>query len=351
MRGPFRLGRLGAYGVVCAGLGLLLLAAAAAKGHQLATQPVAELGLLTSRWFLVAVVEFELAFGLWLLMGLYPRWTWRVALLCFVGFAGVSLQKALSGETSCGCFGAVEVDPRLTFLLDVTAAALLLWFQPVQRPGEGHRVSVVRLRAYLAITLLVAPSAGVVMLAYRPTVLSGDAAELAGASLVVLRPERWVGDRFPLLGHIDIGQQFASGKWVVVFYHGDCPDCRRLLLEYKRSVVGGRKPRGGHRVAFVWVRDLGGTAAQRPLRSDGSYVVGSLSDSKDWFISTPAIVCLNDAIVAWAADDREDIGVSMLIDAVASRQSSGGKPGHASAESVLAAVGGKGRLPMGRHFK
>jgi len=61
-------------------LGLLLLIAAALKGHQLATEPVPETGLLTSRWFLIGVVEFELFFGLWLLSGLYPKWTWRAAL-------------------------------------------------------------------------------------------------------------------------------------------------------------------------------------------------------------------------------------------------------------------------------
>jgi hypothetical protein len=48
------------------------------------------------------VVEFELFFGLWLLAGLYPKATSAVTLLCFGGFACVSLYKAISGEATCG---------------------------------------------------------------------------------------------------------------------------------------------------------------------------------------------------------------------------------------------------------
>ena len=118
------------YDVIRIALGLLLLVAAGLKGHQLATEPVAETGLLTSRWFLIAAVEFELVFGLWLLLGLYPRRTWQVALLCFGGFACVSLSKALSGDSSCGCFGKVPVNPWYTLLLDLAAVAALLYRRP-----------------------------------------------------------------------------------------------------------------------------------------------------------------------------------------------------------------------------
>jgi len=65
-------GRLAGYDVVRIVVGFVLLTAAALKGYQLAAGPVAETGLLTSRWFLIGVVEFELFFGLWLLAGPPP---------------------------------------------------------------------------------------------------------------------------------------------------------------------------------------------------------------------------------------------------------------------------------------
>ena len=42
-------------------VGLALLVAAAMKSYALATGPVAVTGLLTSRWALIAAVDFELA--------------------------------------------------------------------------------------------------------------------------------------------------------------------------------------------------------------------------------------------------------------------------------------------------
>ena len=70
-------------------LGSLLLLAAGLKGYQLATEPIFETGLLDSRWFLIAVVEFELFFGLWLLSGVFPKPAWVAAVACFAAFAGV----------------------------------------------------------------------------------------------------------------------------------------------------------------------------------------------------------------------------------------------------------------------
>ncbi len=85
-------------------VGLFLLLAAGLKAYDLATGPIQGAGILQSRWFLIGVVEFELLLGLWLLSGVFPAHAWAVSLGCFACFACVTLHKALSGETSCGCF-------------------------------------------------------------------------------------------------------------------------------------------------------------------------------------------------------------------------------------------------------
>ncbi len=110
------------YDVVRIGLGVLLLTAAALKGHQLATEPVAETGLLTSRWFLIGVVEFELFFGLWLLAGLYPKWTWRATLLCFGGFACVAWPSR----------------PEIGVIRAFSFTSLLVWFCMAVGCSEQH---------------------------------------------------------------------------------------------------------------------------------------------------------------------------------------------------------------------
>lgn len=99
----------------------LLLTAAGLKAYQLATEPTAETSLLTSRWFLLLVVEYELALGLWLIAGLGLMTTRWIAIVSFGAFAGVALVRGLSGADSCGCFGTVAVSPWLALAVDLTA--------------------------------------------------------------------------------------------------------------------------------------------------------------------------------------------------------------------------------------
>jgi hypothetical protein len=117
--------RCGIGTLVPAVLGSVLLTAAALKAHQLAFGSMAESSLFTSRWSLIGLIELELALGLCLLLGLYPRQTRLAALACFTAFGAVSLQQALAGRASCSCFGAVDVRPWYTFLFDVAAVVAL----------------------------------------------------------------------------------------------------------------------------------------------------------------------------------------------------------------------------------
>jgi len=144
------------YDVVRVLLGLLLLTAAGLKGYQLATEPVAGTGLLDSRWFLIGVVEFELLFGLSLLAGVFPKQGWCVALACFACFASVSLAKALSGESSCGGFGQVTVNPWYTFGLDALLVCTL-FFKGVNTHGCALDFGSPRTYA-VASTLCLGPS-------------------------------------------------------------------------------------------------------------------------------------------------------------------------------------------------
>ncbi len=133
----------GGYVVVRMILGGILLVAAGLKAYQLATEPAAEISLMTSRWFLVGVVEFEVLLGLCLIAGVLSKPVWLVTLGCFSVFTCATLYKALTGEASCGCFGSVHVNPWYTLGLDVAAVfALLRWrpalFASAEPTGESR---------------------------------------------------------------------------------------------------------------------------------------------------------------------------------------------------------------------
>ncbi len=122
--------RFQAYDLVRWLVGVVLLTAAAMKDYQLATGPVAETSLLTSRWFMITAVEFEWALGLCLVGGLWKRQTWWAAVVSFTIFACITAYKVWQGEASCGCFGKVEIDPRYTLGLDLVLLAALVTWRP-----------------------------------------------------------------------------------------------------------------------------------------------------------------------------------------------------------------------------
>ena len=50
--------------------------------------------------------------------------------------------------------------------------------------------------------------------------------------LVVLEPERWIGQHFSLVDHIDIGPQLTAGPWIVLLVHHDCDHCIATVPRY-----------------------------------------------------------------------------------------------------------------------
>ena len=297
----------GTFGVVRLALGLLLLAAAALKGQQLAAEPVGGTGLLDSRLVLVAAVECELLFGLWLLSGLLPRATWMAACGCFGLFACVSLYKGLSGAASCGCFGRVAVNPWYTFALDTAAVLALLRFPP-PRPLPSSFILPPSSFAVLALFLLLGLPAGWAMATYRAASLD-DAGELLGdGRVVVLEPVKWIGKRFPLLPYIDIGDQLAEGEWIVVLYRHGCPDCHRLLSELRNSVAirPDRTPSAVIATVALPPHAVAGACQESP--AGRAIMSGRVAESRGWLLTTPAIVHVsNGRAVAWRVGDNADL--------------------------------------------
>lgn len=114
-----------AYFFVALALGVLLIVAGALKTGPWLSGVSAEGG--SGRSVLVGLaIAVELLFGLWLMLGLFPRLTRCVALGCFFGFLNIALFKALEGAASCSCFGNVPLTPWIAFTIDVVAVVALL---------------------------------------------------------------------------------------------------------------------------------------------------------------------------------------------------------------------------------
>lgn len=84
-------------------------------------------GLVDLRWFLAAVVPYELLLGFWLIAAVFrvrrdgrPRAT-------FGAFAVVAATKRIAGDVSRGCFGHVSTDLWLTLTIGVSAVVAVCW--------------------------------------------------------------------------------------------------------------------------------------------------------------------------------------------------------------------------------
>jgi hypothetical protein len=265
-----------------------LLSAAILKGYELFAAPLPETGVWSSRAFRIAAVEAEGFLGLWLLSGLWRRGARWAALAGFHVFFTVSLSRALAGEESCGCFGPVRIDPRWTAALDL-AAILSLWRW---RPGEGQGRPVgsrdLRVVVILLLFLIVGIPGGLVLAARWPD-LDAD------GSVVILKPEKWVGHRCPLLPYADIGDELSRGRWLVVLYRHDCPHCRAVVPIYEAKARAVAANPAAPRIAFLAVPPHG-----TPLwkfASGSASLQGRLTESKEWYGSTPAVLRLQDGVV------------------------------------------------------
>ena len=291
------------------------MVAVALTVHQLGTEPVAGEGLLTYRWSLIAAVMVEMALGLWLVSGLYRRAAWAAGCVCFVAFGGVTLYKAVTGEASCGCFGKIEVNPWITLVLDVAAVAALWVWRPDVR--EVRRVMRPRLRlaGVVGMALAAGLPAVVWMAGYTPATLADDGEIVGDARVVVLEPEKWVGKRWPLLGHVDIGGKLGQGEWTVMLYHDGCPGCREAVPAFVAEAGKRKRERKAGAPGMVLIEVppyRGGSAAAK-----GACTYGQLSDKRDWFVETPTVVQLRDGKVLSA---KEGDGSEKIVNAYIPRK-------------------------------
>jgi hypothetical protein len=140
--------------------GSLLLVAAALKAWGLALDPVGRAGFFSSAEFQLAIVEFEIFLGIWLLTGLAAVGAWLTALATFTIFAGISFYLGVIGQTSCGCFGRFSPSPWWAFALDAVVIGLLLLGRPDiaglrdERGGSLTRTMLPTLYAVLGVVTI-----------------------------------------------------------------------------------------------------------------------------------------------------------------------------------------------------
>src|SRR5487761_1329370 len=104
---------------------LVLLVAAALKARHIEFSPITTHGIWT-RPVQMAFVEYELALAIWLFLGVYPRPLRWLTAATFLAFGAYSLKLWLGGAKTCACFGAIDVHPSASFILDAVLSVAVL---------------------------------------------------------------------------------------------------------------------------------------------------------------------------------------------------------------------------------
>jgi len=293
-------------------LGILLLTAAVLKGWQLLTEPVANNDIWSYRPFLILTVEFELALGIWLLSGLFKRAAWLATLLCFSVFSAITLYKSITGAESCGCFGSVHVNPWITlFAIDLPAVLTLSIFRPVLLfpPALSFLRKQKSMKNLVKEFLAPLPSAPrfamtafltIAILGISVPILAFNEPAMVTSSYEVLEPETWVGKELPILEHINLAESLEKGTWLVLLYHYDCPGCAVAILKYEKMARDLEGNEDFLRIALIAVPPYG----QSPVGENSPCALGRLAETKEWFVTTPAVALLSDGNVVSVWEEK-----------------------------------------------
>ena len=164
------------YSIVSRVAAVVLLIAGGLKAQEFLSSPG-----VVPQWTVLGQTAGELLLGFWLLVGLYPRWSRLVALVCFVVFLNVALAGAVQGQTSCGCFGKVSVRPWSAVGLDALLVVGLLFAPTTQMRELTFRKTRMRwlafaIPAFLVLSALAWPIMGKAGLGEKhiPTKVSDD---------------------------------------------------------------------------------------------------------------------------------------------------------------------------------
>jgi hypothetical protein len=248
-------------------------------------------------------VELVVAVAMVLLPAL-ARW---IGIVMLTAFVPVLVGDVALGAASCGCFGAVAVNPWVTLVTDVTCL-LGLFFLGRGEPRLAVTSAVATWRVVLvgvATLLAFAVSFGPRVPASPGAPAGATANDAAGAA----RPADgfylpiyadWVGRSFRELEIAawisGLPDDLEEGRQYVLFYRKDCEHCHELMeLHFSDELPAP--------TLAVAVPERAGYPTEN-LQSFpcGGCGTAELPAGVDWFLQTPVLVRLEDGVVGCAAE-------------------------------------------------
>lgn len=248
-------------------------------------------------------VELAAVAVIWLL----PSLARPVALAMLAAFFVILVGDILTGASSCGCFGKVQVHPGVTLLVDGLLLAGILLGRRAPSLRWTHTLPAWRVVLVgLVVTALFAIAFGMPRPA-APGAASADGPETTAAPSL---PEQgyylpdytsWLGRSWAeleLAGWVQgAPDDLDRGEQMILLYRKDCEHCHELMELY----FLGDLPMPTTVVA-VPERDGFPTVGVQPMPCTGCRQA-ELPSGVDWFFQTPVLIRLADGVVRCVAEE------------------------------------------------
>jgi hypothetical protein len=254
---------------------------------------------------LVFVLRFSIAVelivvGVMVVLPTLARWTGIVMLGAFLP---VLVGDLMLGASSCGCFGAIKVNPWVTLVMDVTFFLGILFLgrrEPrlaISPSLPTSRVVAVGIWSLLSVIAAFATSADIPAISSD---VGGDPPSLPPDGYYLPVYEEWLGQPFRELeiaawtlglpDDLEVGQQF------VIFFRKDCEHCHALLETFFSGPLDWP-------TTAIAVPERDGWPTENLQSFPCSECrVAELPAGVDWFLQTPVLVRLVDGRVECAAE-------------------------------------------------
>ncbi len=335
--------------------GAFLIVAAIMKVHQMLTQYVSDEPLWESWHFFLAAIPLEFGLGVWLVSGLFKKAGWLLGTLTFAFFIVITAHKAVTGQTSCGCFGTVEVNPWVTLLaIDIPIFLLLVIFRPKDEKllpppwPHGFHCLAVAIPACLIMGAMVPtmyfnkvekidpkdwatsklpvtnifkdpnevapkidpkvnPNQPVEVNDINITTPDNDANEVIVDTNIVEKPilpdinDSNLPEWAQMALHTDIAEKLFTGTNIVFFYHYNCDDCEVAIPLYSEL-----SEQSDDSIRFALVSGPPhAPEGEDVVPEDTTALVGRLDDSRPWIFESPLILLMSEGelIKWWQGED------------------------------------------------
>jgi len=246
--------------------------------------------------------------GVMVLLPPLARW---IGVAMLATFLPVLIGDLALGASSCGCYGAIEVNPWVTLVIDVTFLLGLLILgrrEPrlaMTRDLPTLKVLIAGVWSLLCVVVafgLSAPAATVNGGSEDGSVEvgSGVARAMPANGYYMPQYQDWIGRQFRELEvaswTMNLPDDLENGLQYIIFYRKDCEHCHELMELYFSGSLDTP-------ATAIAVPERGGFPTENLQAFDCPECrLAELPAGIDWFLQTPVLVRLLDGVVECAAE-------------------------------------------------